>query len=366
MESAYRAWLKSRKQALMSQHLDKLSRELQMALGTAKWQLEEFERAVCLSYRNKVDDITITRHKEFVSAIEDQISRVETALKVSLEVEGKKPFRWVNLDKEESDDLVHFLSGSPGTSQMIKDGHINVGAPDRDHSLGSPVSSKVPNRGWEEVAAGVKDIGCSFELQEREVRDTEDEISNRAGESLYNLRVWNSPDRNALEIVVDTENRETNGLIEAMPKEKGSEPLIWRSTALKRTPGKSETISIPSVARQISTFRFFTEFSMRSPFRAPLNLSRVEVRAIIEVMEFGFLMESCSVRMASPVQTCSRAILVEINLKRICVIKFRQPLQEYKDSIVVCCSSVLRCYKESGFDGFFFFELSCYLQCDDI
>ncbi|XP_042002310.1 uncharacterized protein LOC121751602 [Salvia splendens] len=230
MESAYRAWLKSRKQALMSQHLDKLSRELQMALGTAKWQLEEFERAVCLSYRNKVDDITITRHKEFVSAIEDQISRVETALKVSLEVEGKKPFRWVNLDKEESDDLVHFLSGSPGTSQMIKDGHINVGAPDRDHSLGSPVSSKVPNRGWEEVAAGVKDIGCSFELQEREVRDTEDEISNRAGESLYNLRVWNSPDRNALEIVVDTENRETNGLIEAMPKEKGSEPLIWRST----------------------------------------------------------------------------------------------------------------------------------------
>ncbi|XP_047939667.1 uncharacterized protein LOC125187179 [Salvia hispanica] len=230
MESAYRAWLKSRKEALMSQHLDKISRELQMALGTAKWQLEEFERAVCLSYRNKVDDITITRHKEFVSAIEDQISRVETALKVSLEVEGKKPFRWVNLDKEESDDLVHFLSGSPGTSQMIKDGHINVGAPDRDYSLGSPVSSKVLNRGWEEVAASVKDIGCSFELQDREVRDTEDEISNRAGESLNNLRVWNSPDRNALEIVVDTDDRETNGLIEAMPKEKGSEPLIWRST----------------------------------------------------------------------------------------------------------------------------------------
>ncbi|XP_041998103.1 uncharacterized protein LOC121747975 isoform X2 [Salvia splendens] len=230
MESAYRAWLKSRKEALMSQHLDKLSRELQMALGTAKWQLEEFERAVCLSYRNKVDDITIIRHKEFVSAIEDQISRVETALKVLLEVEGKKPFRWVNLDKEESNDLVHFLSGSPGTSQMIKDGHINVGAPYRDHSLGSPVSSKVPNRTWEEVAAGVKDIGCSFELQEREVRDTEDEISNRAGESLNNLRVGNSPDRNALEIVVDTENRETNGLIEATPKEKVLESLIWRST----------------------------------------------------------------------------------------------------------------------------------------
>ncbi|KAL1553859.1 hypothetical protein AAHA92_14481 [Salvia divinorum] len=228
MESAYRAWLKSRKEGLMSQHLDKLNRDLQMALGTAKWQLDEFERAVCLSHRNKVDDITISRHKEFVSAIEDQISRAETALKVSLEVEGKKPFRWVNLDKEESDDLVHFLSGSPGTSQMIKDGHINVGASDRDHSLGYLVSSKVPNRGWEEVAAGVKDIGCSIELQEREVHDTEDEISNQAGESLNNLRAWSSPDRNALEIVVDTDDRETNGLIEAMPKEKGLEPLVWR------------------------------------------------------------------------------------------------------------------------------------------
>lgn len=42
MESAYRAWLKSRKEGLVSQHLDKLNRELLMALRTAKWQVRYF------------------------------------------------------------------------------------------------------------------------------------------------------------------------------------------------------------------------------------------------------------------------------------------------------------------------------------
>ncbi|KAL0428317.1 UNVERIFIED_CONTAM: hypothetical protein Slati_3006500 [Sesamum latifolium] len=128
MESAYRTWLRARREGLIPQHLDELDRELQMALGTAKWQLEEFERAVRLSYRNKGDDITITRHRQFISAIEDQISRVETALKESLNVEGKKPFRWVNLDEEDCDDLALFLSGAPGTSQRIKDEGVKLGA----------------------------------------------------------------------------------------------------------------------------------------------------------------------------------------------------------------------------------------------
>ncbi|XP_042063567.1 uncharacterized protein LOC121807409 isoform X2 [Salvia splendens] len=212
MESAYRAWLKSRKEGLISQNLDKLDRDLQMALGTAKWQLEEFERAVCLSYRNKGDDITITRHREFVSAIVDQIYRVETALNVSLKVEGKKPFRWVNLDKEEFDDLAHFLSGTPGTSQTIKDGRINVG---------SPVANSLCKSNIEEVN--------SLGSPERKVRDTEDEISNQADQSISNLRAWSSPDGNTLEIVVDMDDRETNELNEAMPKGEGSKPLIWKS-----------------------------------------------------------------------------------------------------------------------------------------
>lgn len=39
MESAYRAWLRAMKEELIPQYVDKLNRELQMALGTAKWQV---------------------------------------------------------------------------------------------------------------------------------------------------------------------------------------------------------------------------------------------------------------------------------------------------------------------------------------
>lgn len=174
MESAYRAWLRARREGLTPHHLDELCRELQTALGTAKWQLEEFERAVCQSYRNIGDDITVTRHRQFVSAIEDQISRAETALKESLNMEGKKSFRWVNLDKEECDDLAHFLSGTSETSQIIKD----------------------EGESSEEILTSVEDI-------------------------------TSSPDRNILEIVIDRDDRHTDALIEATPKKKGSKPFSW-------------------------------------------------------------------------------------------------------------------------------------------
>lgn len=155
--------------------------------------MEEFERAVTLSYRNDGDDITITRHRAFLSALEDQISRVETALNESLEVEGKKPFRWVNLDKEESDDLAHFLSGTPVTTSS----HCRSGR-NKDYSLGSEESSRIRNQASEAVPSSVEDI--SYQAA-----------------------------RNDLEIVVDTDDREANDLTEATINEKGSKSLIWGS-----------------------------------------------------------------------------------------------------------------------------------------
>ncbi|XP_011079299.1 uncharacterized protein LOC105162845 [Sesamum indicum] len=243
MESAYRTWLRARREGLIPQHLDELDRELQMALGTAKWQLEEFERAVRLSYRNQGDDITITRHRQFVSAIEDQISRVETALKESLNVEGKKPFRWVNLDEEDCDDLALFLSGAPGTSQRIKDEGVKLGATatgslgksntKEDSSFGSEVGSKmqIQTRGQssEDVTTSIDDINCIIELQEREFPEAGDEISCQADQITNNRRTWSSPERTPLEIVIDSDEREKTALIEATPKEKGFRPFFWRS-----------------------------------------------------------------------------------------------------------------------------------------
>lgn len=40
MESSYRTWLRARREKWKQEDLDELSRELQMALGTAKWQVD--------------------------------------------------------------------------------------------------------------------------------------------------------------------------------------------------------------------------------------------------------------------------------------------------------------------------------------
>ncbi|PIN14091.1 hypothetical protein CDL12_13275 [Handroanthus impetiginosus] len=233
MESAYRTWLRARMEGLIPQQLDELSRELQMALGTAKWQLEEFERAVRLSYRNNADDITITRHSQFVSAIQDQISSVETALKESLNVEGKKPFRWVNLDEEECDDLALFLSGTPKTSQTIRDEGIRLSVSNSKEgcSSDSEVSPETQILNHRTSSVEVKsndDIDCIIELRESKFPETGDEIGYQADQITGNRRAWSSPERAALEIVIDNVGRQMNGPIEATPKEKGFRPFFWR------------------------------------------------------------------------------------------------------------------------------------------
>ncbi|XP_039008613.1 uncharacterized protein LOC120136724 [Hibiscus syriacus] len=119
MESAYRMWIKEKRKGLKTEDYAQLCRELQTALGTAKWQLEEFERATRLSRgHRRSDDTTATRHNQFIAAVESQIFRVEAALKESFFEEGKQPLRWVNLDEEECDDLAIFLSGTSPTLQV--------------------------------------------------------------------------------------------------------------------------------------------------------------------------------------------------------------------------------------------------------
>lgn len=125
MESAYRTWVRQKREGISSIAVDELCRELQTALATAKWQLDEFQRAVRMSYRN-VDEIRSTRHEQFVSAIATQISGVEEALKEYFSDGVRKPLRWVNLDEDERDDLAMFLSGNPGSSNSTKDSDSDI------------------------------------------------------------------------------------------------------------------------------------------------------------------------------------------------------------------------------------------------
>lgn len=119
LESAYRSWVSARSVTDsdsscgedLGNSVDILRRELQTALGTAKWQLDEFERAVKSSYLGRDVDAS-SRHKQFVMAIQSQISGIEKTMNDSVIDEGKKCLRWIQLDDHEKDDLALFLCGS--------------------------------------------------------------------------------------------------------------------------------------------------------------------------------------------------------------------------------------------------------------
>ncbi|CAH8364307.1 unnamed protein product [Eruca vesicaria subsp. sativa] len=193
MESAYRMWVNDKRESgRVSVESDHFCNELQAALSTAKWQLEEFERAVRLSHGHCRDDTTtLTRHKQFVTAIENQIHRVESALSEN----GEQPLRWVDLNKEERDDLAMFLSGSSQTSESF--------------------SSESPP-------------DCVIDIDER---GSPESAGNRNG----TRRTWSSPnipDVSALRINVhvgakEEERKRFVSDIEATPKEKGYKPLFW-------------------------------------------------------------------------------------------------------------------------------------------
>ncbi|XP_021646810.2 uncharacterized protein LOC110639987 isoform X2 [Hevea brasiliensis] len=111
MESTYRTWMHSKKDASSLWNSEELHRDLRTALGTTKWQLEEFQRAVRSSYNQSSSEDSRDRHREFIIAIEDQISKIEHSLHESALLEGKASSPWVRLDEGECNELALFLSG---------------------------------------------------------------------------------------------------------------------------------------------------------------------------------------------------------------------------------------------------------------
>ncbi|KAD4888618.1 hypothetical protein E3N88_20691 [Mikania micrantha] len=124
MESTHRTLIHALKEP-SDWKTEELRRDLRTALGTAKWQLEEFERAVNDSYSKSSCNDTKTRHREFISAMENQISKVDKSLNESTVAARKPPRSWVRLDEGESKELALFLSGKPAQvclndDQMLK------------------------------------------------------------------------------------------------------------------------------------------------------------------------------------------------------------------------------------------------------
>ncbi|XP_057490843.1 uncharacterized protein LOC130776596 [Actinidia eriantha] len=111
MESTYRTWIHSMKDSSSMWNSEELRRDLRTALGTTKWQLEEFERAVKFSYSNSLDDDPKERHRQFITAIECQVSKIKSSLHESAISDGKPHMPWVRLDERECHELALFLSG---------------------------------------------------------------------------------------------------------------------------------------------------------------------------------------------------------------------------------------------------------------
>ncbi|KAM1282121.1 hypothetical protein ACFX2I_022642 [Malus domestica] len=231
MESTYRAWVRQRSERLAPEHLDELCRELQTALGTAKWQLEEFEKAVRLSYGQCGDDHTAARHGQFLAAIENQISRVETTLRESFSMEGKKPLQWVHMDEEEQDDFAAFLFGTSQSKQTAKNERVelrhwvksseesDITRKDRNLKYGAACNGDISDeiKGVKDVITISKDPNFVMELKGKEIAEMKDD-------KIYTRKTCSSPNYRELRIVIADEVEQRKNLIpgyEDTPKEKG-------------------------------------------------------------------------------------------------------------------------------------------------
>ncbi|KAE8702051.1 integral membrane Yip1 family protein [Hibiscus syriacus] len=226
MESAYRMWIKEKREGLKIEDSAQLCRELQTALGTAKWQLEELERATRLSRgHHRSDDITATRHNQFIAAIESQISRVEAAFKESFS-EGKQPLRWVNLNEEECDDLAIFLSGtSPTLQASTKNTRTENRHKRKETDSDFDATCNGDTSELKVVKDSSKDSECLIDVGDIETSGRADDVSCGQERTTGTRRTWTSPNFGALRIVIADEydNRtQIESGIESTPKGKGS------------------------------------------------------------------------------------------------------------------------------------------------
>ncbi|XP_077238312.1 uncharacterized protein LOC143879691 isoform X2 [Tasmannia lanceolata] len=212
LESVYRAWERERRDGFKSDDSEELCRELHIAIGTTKWQLEEFEKAVKNSHGNCSADNTNARHRQFVTVLENQISRIEKALRDSFIEEGKPPLPWVQLDEEERDDLAVFLSGTShdtkneGVGIRPSEGNVrgNQQRGNADLGVGAVRVGGAPKclKGFKEIVTINKDSKYVVELAAKELPKTMDEIHIHGERLNEQRRTWSSPDIGAWKIVI--------------------------------------------------------------------------------------------------------------------------------------------------------------------
>ncbi|KAL9362603.1 hypothetical protein Peur_045388 [Populus x canadensis] len=300
MESAYRMWTREKREGSKPEDLDQLSRELQTALGTAKWQLEEFERAVQLSHGHCSDDFTASRHKQFVTAIESQISLVEAALREAFSGEGKQPFRWVNLDKEECDDLAMFLSGTIQIPENVKDDCTTAKSPMKgspgenphkrkkmDHNSGPTCSRGTSDEN--EFITDNKNGEFIIDIQEKENLGMRDDIISQVDKTTGSRRTWSSPNFGSMKFVVARDDKQRDKMkssVEATPKEKGYEPIFWKRRCGEHSRAKGSITLFNQLSGQTGGFQRQLQTPLHLQFSCSIQLTLALMLSIFLIVPF--------------------------------------------------------------------------------
>lgn len=207
--------------------------------------MEEFEKAVRLSYRKHGDVTKLERHRQFIDAIENQILCVEASLREYFIEEGKQPLKWVNLNEEECDDLAAFLSGTTPTIRGPKDENPEP-VPSFEESIHETcnkrreASSNQSSLDIGDKVEEIQDARFGMKLQDNEISRSRDDVVCHTERTTNGRRVWSSPNFDTLTIVIPDEDERRNPMptVEPTPKEKGSRTILWRQTGREFLPAK--------------------------------------------------------------------------------------------------------------------------------
>lgn len=126
MEGVYRLLLHEKK-SIRDDTLDakfhtpiQYERDVTTALGTTKWQLEQFERevdAAAHSDKSNSRENSILKFRQFIRAITEQISGVEESLK-NLRTDFNRTLKYPYSSEQDGDGLASFLSGGNKDSRV--------------------------------------------------------------------------------------------------------------------------------------------------------------------------------------------------------------------------------------------------------
>ncbi|CAK7344053.1 unnamed protein product [Dovyalis caffra] len=203
MESLFRLLL-HQQSLIQSEHPDPRllssieyhKRDLVTILGTAKWQLEDFERAVNSSIivdKTQTREDVISRHRQFIIAIREHINEVEKSVKGPSMGDSMRNSEWVNLNDQDRDMLASFLTGANPTEHLnrleIEESSIfgRFLDPNSGPSLKDNEIVEHDSREFERVKMnGVGHVDHYLDSAKEDKRNVGSHYSTRSGSSMMN------------------------------------------------------------------------------------------------------------------------------------------------------------------------------------